>query len=236
MSVNLAAMAAEHDPTDLVELDLDGIRWKGYASLIPTLIPIDSIEPHPRNPRRGNLDAIARSLDAFGQTKSIVVQASTRYVVAGNHARKGALERLDWTYIAATVGEMDDATALDYLLADNRSSDLATYDGDLLAELVVDADARGDIERTGYSKNDLGAILAENEERAAAALAGGGGGGGEKPHRETADAAMREVVLLFEAEQHAEFARFAKMLQREWSTGGTIETVFRAVKEAAERL
>ena len=79
-------------------------------------VPIESLERHPRNPRVGDVEAVAASLRRFGQQKPIVVQASTRYVVAGNHLLEAAL-RLGWTEIAANVVELDDATATAYMLA-----------------------------------------------------------------------------------------------------------------------
>lgn len=68
----------------------------------------------------------------FGQRKPIVLQASTGYVVAGNHLVQAA-RALHWTEVAANVQEMDDAEATAFMLADNRTSDLGGYDDALLA-------------------------------------------------------------------------------------------------------
>jgi ParB-like chromosome segregation protein Spo0J len=40
-------------------------------------VPIDSIQTHPRNPRGGDIAAIAASLRRFGQQKPVVAQKST---------------------------------------------------------------------------------------------------------------------------------------------------------------
>jgi ParB-like chromosome segregation protein Spo0J len=66
---------------------------------------------------------VAASLRRFGQQKPIVVQASTRFVVAGNHLVRAA-QALGWTEIAANIVDLDDATAVAYMLADNRTADL----------------------------------------------------------------------------------------------------------------
>ena len=95
------------------------------------VVPITSVELHPRNPRSGDVEAVAASLRRFGQQKPIVIQASTHYVVAGNHLVRAA-QASGWTEIAANVVELDDATATAFMLADNRTSDLGGYDDALL--------------------------------------------------------------------------------------------------------
>ena len=53
---------------------------------------IDTLLPFPNNPRRGNVKKLRESLEANGQYKPIVVQASTRYILAGNHLWQAAKE------------------------------------------------------------------------------------------------------------------------------------------------
>ncbi|WP_433225815.1 ParB N-terminal domain-containing protein [Microtetraspora malaysiensis] len=48
-------------------------------------VAISSLKNHPDNPRRGDLDVIAESLRENGQFAPLVVQASTSYILAGNH-------------------------------------------------------------------------------------------------------------------------------------------------------
>ena len=59
---------------------------------------IDSLLPFPNNPRRGNVEKLKESLKSNGQYKPIVVQASTRYILAGNHLWQAAKD-LSWTRI-----------------------------------------------------------------------------------------------------------------------------------------
>ena len=63
-----------------------GARPRSPRKLRSLVVPIESVTLHPNNARRGNVDAVAASLARFGQQKPIVVQASTRYVVAGKAA------------------------------------------------------------------------------------------------------------------------------------------------------
>jgi hypothetical protein len=129
-------------------------------NLIPLLEPIDSLQRHPRNARQGDIGAIVESLRRFGQLKPIVVQESTRYIVAGNHLYAAA-ETLGWTHVAATVVTMDDATAQAYMIADNRTSDLGSYDESVLTELLAELATAGDLAGTGYDGDDVDEMLAK---------------------------------------------------------------------------
>ena len=122
------------------------------------VVPIASIELHPRNPRIGDVEAIAASLTRFGLRRPVLVQASTRFVVAGNHLLRAALS-LGWTEIAAIVEELDDATAIAYMLADNRTSDLGGYDDALLAAILAEQSAADNLAATGYDPADVAALL-----------------------------------------------------------------------------
>lgn len=71
-------------------------------SLVPLLVPLDRLEPLPRNLRRGVVAAVERSYQRFGQRKPIVMRriggtkAEPRGVVlAGNHQLLAARE-LGW--------------------------------------------------------------------------------------------------------------------------------------------
>jgi site-specific DNA-methyltransferase (adenine-specific) len=102
---------------------------------------------------------VAASLARFGQQKPIVVQASTRYVVAGNHLLKAA-RALGWSEIAANVEELDDASAIGFMLADNRTADLGGYNDALLAAILAEQEAAANLAATGYDADDVAAILA----------------------------------------------------------------------------
>jgi ParB-like chromosome segregation protein Spo0J len=91
--------------------------------------------------------------------RPVVVQRSTGYVVAGNHLRRAAAA-LGWQNLAATVLDLDDATASGYLLADNRCSDLGTYDDALLAALLEEQAAAGNLAGTGYGQADIDELVA----------------------------------------------------------------------------
>lgn len=126
-----------------------------------TGIPVDDLSLYYRNPRVGNVDAIAESLAARGQYKPIVVNVGTLTgrpleVLAGNHTLLAA-RQLGWPGIQAVTVDVDDAEAAAIVAADNRIADLGGYDD---AELAFVLQAAGSLEGTGYAQGDLDALLA----------------------------------------------------------------------------
>lgn len=114
-------------------------------------VQVTNLREHPANPRRGDIDAIAASLQAHGQYRPIVAQHGTGYILAGNHTWKAA-RRLGWKHVAVTWIDVDDQTAAKVLIADNRTSDLATYDDSALAALLRDLP---DLAGSGFDTHDL---------------------------------------------------------------------------------
>ena len=121
-------------------------------------VPIDDLIRHPDTPRRGAIPAISASIEVNGWYGAVVAQSSTRHVLAGNH-RMEAARRLGMTDLPVHWLDVDDATARRILLADNRTSDLATYDDAVLAQLLESAAADDDLIGTGYDGDDLDELL-----------------------------------------------------------------------------
>jgi ParB-like chromosome segregation protein Spo0J len=221
----------------LVELD----GWKGYPGLVPLLVPIESVESHPENPRRGNLEKIATSLETYGQTKSIVVQDSTGYIVAGNHTRLAAMERLGWKQIAAVRADLPDDEALGYLMMDNAASDDGSYDDTARISILERLQEQGRIVQAGYSPDDLDDIIAAAKQTATTAIEEFQGGYSEtddevaeRQATRLAGEPMREVVLMLSEADYAQFATHVKICQREWGLAGTTATLVEAVRRGAE--
>lgn len=124
---------------------------------------IDTVSPHPDNPRRGDVGSIVASIDANGFYGAIVVQKSTGYILAGNH-RWQAAKAAGMPSIPAVVLDVDDDRARRILLVDNRANDIATYDEaqliHVLKTLEISDDALGG---TGYTTTDLADLLAKSE-------------------------------------------------------------------------
>lgn len=123
------------------------------------LVPVQDLTPHPKNPRQGDVGAIHQSIEANGFYGVVIAQKSTGRVLAGNH-RLLAAKHAGAKTVPVTWVDVDDATALRILIADNRTNDLASYDNAALAELLqgVLADA-GTLEGTGYDGDALDELL-----------------------------------------------------------------------------
>lgn len=127
--------------------------WHGAPDLEDSLVPIADLEPFPGNPRRGDTAAVAASLRRFGQVKPVVIDGAR--IVAG-HTLIRAAESEGWTHVAASSNDFGtDEERRAFLLADNRASDLGTYDDVLLLQQLRELDDR---EGTGYREGDVLAL------------------------------------------------------------------------------
>ena len=120
-------------------------------------VPVGELKPHPRNPRKGNVSLIADSIRANGFYGAVVAQQSTGYILAGNHRWRAAAEA-GMPDVPVLWVDVDDERALRILLADNRTSDVASNDPTVLTELLK---ALPDLTGTGYQPDDLKALLAD---------------------------------------------------------------------------
>jgi hypothetical protein len=93
------------------------------------------LREHPKNPRRGNVEAIEESIDANGWYGAVVAQESTKYILAGNHRFRTAVAK-GAAAIPTIWIDVDDETALRILLGDNKIADLGHYDEQVLDELL----------------------------------------------------------------------------------------------------
>ncbi|MFD7769823.1 ParB/RepB/Spo0J family partition protein [Streptomyces sp. NPDC059787] len=129
-------------------------------SLLPLAVPVDDLSEYHRNPRSGDVEAIADSLRVNGQYKAIVVNRGTHTgrpneILAGNHTWAAA-KQLGWEQIAATFIDVGDEDAARIVVVDNRTSDLAGYDSELLADILEELP---DLEGTGYDQEALDKLL-----------------------------------------------------------------------------
>lgn len=139
--------------------------WQGQAGLDAMLVPIADLMEDPANARfhpDANIDAIARSLAGFKQTKNIVVHRfdgkDVDTVIAGNGTLRAATA-LGWTHIAATRFDGTDDEARAYAIADNRTTDLSRFDDEILGEQLKRLRETFDgIEMTGFDAEDIARI------------------------------------------------------------------------------
>ncbi|MDD9923997.1 MAG: DNA modification methylase [Boseongicola sp.] len=136
------------------------------------MVAVGDLACHPENPRRGNLDEIRSSIRANGFYGALVVQRSTGHILAGNHRFMAAeAEGLDKVPVIYVDADDEDAKAI--LVGDNRLSDLAENDPELLAALLQAIQSRDvGLTGTGYSDDDLAQMLAQAAEDMSGELEG----------------------------------------------------------------
>jgi len=102
-------------------------------------VKVTEVQPHPRNPRKGDTEVITDSIEENGFYGALVVQEGTGNILVGSHrwqsARMAGIEELP-----ALLLDVDEERARKIMLADNRTSDMAKWDEaglvDLLREMV----------------------------------------------------------------------------------------------------
>lgn len=124
------------------------------AHITPSLrslaVPIGSITLDPRNARthgEKNQRSIRNSLTKFGQQQPILADAQG-IVIAGNGRLEVARE-LGWKWIAVSRSHLSGMKARAYAIADNRTSELASWD---LEELNAQLE---EIKNFGIEPDDL---------------------------------------------------------------------------------
>jgi ParB-like chromosome segregation protein Spo0J len=99
------------------------------------LIPLSELLPDEQNARKHpepNIEAIASSLQRFGQQTPIVINKQN-VIIKGNGTHEAA-KRLNWSGLWAVTSELPDGEDRAYALADNRSGELAVWDYSIIAE------------------------------------------------------------------------------------------------------
>jgi ParB-like chromosome segregation protein Spo0J len=118
-------------------------------------VRLDQLKPHPDNPNRGDVGVIAESLEENGFFGALLVQASTRYIIAGEHRYHAARDK-GLTELPALVLDVDDDRARRILLVDNRTAQRARWDDEaLLAVLEELATAPAGVAGTGFTASEL---------------------------------------------------------------------------------
>jgi ParB-like nuclease domain len=118
------------------------------------------LNPYYKNARRGDIDAIAESLKTLGQFKPLVVNLGTltgrpNEILAGNHTAQAAT-KIGLENVQVAWVDVDEETATKIVVADNRTSDLSSYDNDALADLLGGLQ---DYTGTGFSHSDYTRLL-----------------------------------------------------------------------------
>ncbi len=123
--------------------------------------PVRDVRPYEANPRQNDeaVDAVARSIKEFGFRQPIVVDGDGVIVVG--HTRYKAAQQLGFTEVPVHVADLTPEQARAYRIADNQTSNLSTWDLDLLpAELAQLQDVGFDMSLLGFDLAEIDAMLA----------------------------------------------------------------------------
>jgi DNA modification methylase len=122
--------------------------------------PIDDLKPDPANPRQHSkkqIRQIAKSIETFGFNMPVLVDARLK-VIAG-HGRLAACRELGWSEVPTLcLDHLSPAQARAFMIADNRLSELASWDDRLLAEQLKDLSLLGldfSLEVTGFEVGEI---------------------------------------------------------------------------------
>jgi len=124
-------------------------------------VAIDLLKHHPRNANHGDIEAIKTSLAVNGWYGSVVVNTSSKHILAGNH-RVMAAKALGWETVPVQWVDVTPEEELRILVVDNRTTRIGQDDTtkitDILAEL---ANTPIGLDGTGYGAADLDALIDE---------------------------------------------------------------------------
>lgn len=135
-------------------------------------VPLESLSLWDENYRKGDVDAIIKSISQFGFNQALRVWRGT--VVAGNHSLKAlqALRATGWTPFGGGITETWEVAIVDvshltkteakaFAIADNRTSELALNDDEQLSRLLQELKEADEklLASVGYNEEDLQALL-----------------------------------------------------------------------------
>jgi hypothetical protein len=123
-------------------------------------VSVYAIEQHPENANSGDVDVIAESIDVNGFYQPIIVQASTKFILAGNHRYLAAVRR-GMTEVPVIWLDVTEKQAKRIMLADNRTAALGIMDEAGLADLLESVKATDEgLMGTGYTYEDYAHLVA----------------------------------------------------------------------------
>ena len=124
-------------------------------------IKLDSLRPHPANPRvhpDSAVDWLTKSIGEYGWTNPILVSEDD-YVVAG-HARLKAAQKAGLKEVPIIRLPFCGEKAIAYMIADNKSQDMTDWDIPALKDLLIELNSGAiDMEITGFDEKELEDLL-----------------------------------------------------------------------------
>lgn len=132
-----------------------------HEHLKQRLVPIERVRQFPDNPNNGDVDSIAESMRVNGVYAGVMAQASTGFILAGNH-RYAALLSLGAESIPVDWLDVSDEAAKRIVLVDNRTTRLGKDDeSELLALLRELQETEEGLLGTGFTEEDMSYLVEE---------------------------------------------------------------------------
>lgn len=219
--------------------------------LRPLAVKIETLKPAQANPRIGDVEAIKKSYERFGQRKPLVAHAKTKEVIAGNHQLKAAKE-LGWSEIAVVWVNDDDETAMAYAIADNRIGQLGEWNVEELVAAFEEI-SPADLETVGFTEidvEDFRALADEHEMTVSATTVDGGLGDRTSKKNGNADLqvektstydefleryvnrATRSIILYYPQADYAKMVEALDKLTAKMGLDNNAEVVQKLVEDA----
>jgi len=130
------------------------------AEAAATWTPVADLTPWEDNPRINDgepVDAVAESIRRFGFAAPIIARKEDGMVIAG-HTRLKAAHKLGIEKVPVRWMDLDPADARLLALADNKLGEKASWDDDILAEIIRSID-EDDLLLAGFDADDLVSLL-----------------------------------------------------------------------------
>ncbi len=127
-------------------------------------LPIVELKVNPRNPKlhpAGQIKQLAKSIETFGFIVPVIV--SRDFDVIAGRGRIFAAQHLGWTELPCIrVDHLTDAQAKAFLIADNRLTEIADWDQQVLAENLKELsllDLDFDLEVIGFETGEIDLMI-----------------------------------------------------------------------------
>jgi len=122
-----------------------------------TYVPLSEIQPYSNNPRKNDkaVDVVAKSIKEFGFRVPIILDKNN--VIIAGHTRLKAAIKLGLNEVPVIwADDLTEEQVKAFRIMDNKSSEYAEWDDNLLKEELNDLKESGmDLELTGFSKEEL---------------------------------------------------------------------------------
>jgi len=130
-------------------------------------VPIEALRPWKDNPRKNDgepVRKVAASIRQFGFGAPLLARRSNGEIIAG-HTRWKAAKELGLERVPVRFLDLNAEQAHLLALADNRLTEEATWDEELLTAVLADLQAQGqELASTGFEERELTKLLADTNE------------------------------------------------------------------------